>query len=801
MKNLKKLIAVVLTFALVFSAMAVGFAATTPFTDVKDDAPYASAVARLYALNITNGNTDGTYGVDQPVTRAMMTVFVNRLSGYRNLAEAAKNDAPAFKDVSKNYWAVGDINLAAKLGLTHGVGNGMFDPEGKVTYAQALGFMLNVLGYKNLSWPYGVLAKAQDLGLAVVSDIGLNDVINRGQLALIMDKALDTPMVTYDQNGNEVAGKNLITKLATPTEYIVLATADQTNIAAGNVKLYDVSAKQEVEKSAGNLDFAKYVGKDVNVYYTSKGVPVLITENTNNVKEYSSAKIDTTTGVVYDTSTTPETNTNISVASNMTIMYNGYLTSWSALKSNLPGSVDVKLIDNNNDGKYEYAIITGYDYPAMFITANVADNAKYLATDSGNYTLVKDDGTAYHYTVTGDAAKLSDIKANDVVYYGKQYDENGNQVGIYLYVVRNTVTGTVSATYDDSGNYITIAGKDYKNLTGQTFSAGDQVTIALDKDGNAFRLISGTTTVTSNYAVVLNSAYTSSKLTAKIELFTADGKDTVYAWDTSNTAAVHSDEAIGKLVRFDINSDNTVVSNVYDDVYKPSDVTIINDPFTSGKYDATSYALQTSSGSSKYYYLNSNTVIFVKDANGNYSVAKLSDITSSDSYKINAIAYDTYNNVKAIVFDNPAFVSSNTTTTNVFVTKQYLVKATNGNFNRITGLVNGQTQTFDTINDSVLTVQGVVYALTVDNVTNKVVGATPLNSKGVTFLKIDTVNMTLDVKNDSGATEHYLLTPGYQIVKANTDGTYSVKYASDLVENASITIYIDSTGKVVAIKF
>ncbi|HBT48922.1 MAG TPA: S-layer homology domain-containing protein, partial [Caldanaerobacter subterraneus] len=156
MKRLKKLIAFVVSFALVFGAMAVGFAATTPFTDVKDDAPYASAVARLVALDITKGVGDGKFGVDQPVTRAQMVTFVNRMLGYEGLAEMAKAEKSVFKDVPQNHWAVGHINLAYQMGIAKGVGDGKFDPNGRLTYAQALAFVLRALGYQDLSWPYGV---------------------------------------------------------------------------------------------------------------------------------------------------------------------------------------------------------------------------------------------------------------------------------------------------------------------------------------------------------------------------------------------------------------------------------------------------------------------------------------------------------------------------------------------------------------------------------------------------------------------------------------------------------------------
>ncbi len=125
-----------------------------------------------------------------------MVVFINRISGYRQEAEKYKYLPPAFKDVPKNYWAIGDINLAAKLGFASGIGNGLFDPNSKVTYVQALGFVLNVLGYKNLKWPEGVLEKAKEIGLTEGINLNPNDIIKRGDLALILNKALDCQLVT-----------------------------------------------------------------------------------------------------------------------------------------------------------------------------------------------------------------------------------------------------------------------------------------------------------------------------------------------------------------------------------------------------------------------------------------------------------------------------------------------------------------------------------------------------------------------------------------------------------------------------
>ncbi|MGF7397734.1 S-layer homology domain-containing protein [Thermoanaerobacterium thermosaccharolyticum] len=190
MKLYKKLILAVIITSTAINLSFVNTLYAASFKDVKQDAPYAEAVNYLSDLNITQGIGNGLFGVGKPVTRAMMTVFINRLTGYSSSAEKLKTTTSTFKDVPKNYWALGDINLATQLGFAHGVGNNLFNPEGNVTYIQALGFILNALNYKDLKWPDGVMQKAEELGLTKDMSYKPDDVITRENLAVIMYRAL-----------------------------------------------------------------------------------------------------------------------------------------------------------------------------------------------------------------------------------------------------------------------------------------------------------------------------------------------------------------------------------------------------------------------------------------------------------------------------------------------------------------------------------------------------------------------------------------------------------------------------------
>ena len=75
MKNLKKVLALVLVLAMSLSVVA--FAGTT-FPDVADTASYAEAAKVLKSLNIMVGDEQGNFNPDKTVTRAEMATILKR---------------------------------------------------------------------------------------------------------------------------------------------------------------------------------------------------------------------------------------------------------------------------------------------------------------------------------------------------------------------------------------------------------------------------------------------------------------------------------------------------------------------------------------------------------------------------------------------------------------------------------------------------------------------------------------------------------------------------------------------------
>lgn len=206
MLNLKKVIALVCVFAMMLTTVA--FAAT--YSDVTEDSAYYEAVETLNKLDIVTGYEDGTYKPEDGVTRAEMAALIARIQGYGETAKGAANTG--FADVPASHWASGYIANAAGMGIINGYGDGNFGPEDPVKYEQAVKMVMATLGYtpyaeKNGGYPTGYLAAAQRYDVSLnVANAAVGTNANRGTVAQILAKAIDTPLMlqTYWNTNGEV---------------------------------------------------------------------------------------------------------------------------------------------------------------------------------------------------------------------------------------------------------------------------------------------------------------------------------------------------------------------------------------------------------------------------------------------------------------------------------------------------------------------------------------------------------------------------------------------------------------------
>ena len=141
MKNLKKVLALVLAFACAFTMFA--GAAFTDQADIKVD---SDVVDTLVSLGVVEGFEDGSFQPNGTVTRAQMAKMIYVLRTGNSDASAYNDDKTSFTDIG-THWARGYIKYCQSLGIIAGKSNTKFVPNDKVTAQEAAKMLLVTLGY------------------------------------------------------------------------------------------------------------------------------------------------------------------------------------------------------------------------------------------------------------------------------------------------------------------------------------------------------------------------------------------------------------------------------------------------------------------------------------------------------------------------------------------------------------------------------------------------------------------------------------------------------------------------------
>lgn len=196
-----------------------------------------SSVDVLSALNIIQGYEDGSIGYDRDLTRAeAVKILVSTMGeSYKTSAESVTTNS-GFVDVdSVNHWAKGYISIGVSNGFINGMGDGTFHPDDKVTYAQMIKMIVNLLGYEsqanaNGGYPNGYIQIASKLGVNYnIAIQNQDEFIARKTVFDLINNSLDIPIVenvswTTNIYGNPIAEQEIKDGTGDSKQYHTLLT-------------------------------------------------------------------------------------------------------------------------------------------------------------------------------------------------------------------------------------------------------------------------------------------------------------------------------------------------------------------------------------------------------------------------------------------------------------------------------------------------------------------------------------------------------------------------------------------------
>ncbi len=708
------------------------------FPDISKD--IVEAAGLLSGYGIVQGYPDGTFKPEKQVTRAEMAKIVTVAAG---LSEYSKNMTSVYDDMH-GHWAESYVELANVLNIVKGISPTAYGPDNIIKFEEAYTMIIRLLGYSDESlvgyWPSNYYAKAAELGL--FKNVNTNsEFASRKDVTLMLYNALSCDLVKIKDNKTIYStGKTLLSSLG--------------KMVTKEITMSDLKTD--------SFDFANYLFNKWDVYYDNKGNAVYVTNPRYN--EFSGTVTSLLSNRVIFV-TDDYGNVRAFKLPDIPIVINGEKGSLN----NLNGS---KIRVVYEDDSFNGAVIGITAYKETDVIVVERDDLYKTGSKlfAGKNLPVKQNGEINYSKlhIYGDATKLEDIEANDVVYL-YETKESARITALTLNVVRKQTDGMVTGIQTaDNSTFYTVNNISYK--TGDNFkytekvSVNDNVKLILDKNNNIIKIN------------ILN--YGKYPTTFGIVLSVSS---------TGDSSAVRIFDEFGGIKNYTL-ADNSSVMSVTDDgknlikkTYLKKNDIVKFDPVASGTlkiinyipsptYIATKYNADTRTMSNGYW-ISAETFI-VYESNGKYQLLKPNQL-------------DTYLEGKAVIGYNAhvdaLYLSKGIKSDNAITVTPEVPQTYNGT---IYGIIKGVTKIDSTTSHVQFFNNSNVFSVSNTSAAGKKVSSV-LN----VYIKADIVNgIITNIERVTPETDKVKITQIYTNQLLIDSITY-MEYSSDL------TVYVCTTDK------
>ena len=555
MRNLKKVLALVVAVAMIASMGLVASAAS--YSDVAANAKYADAVNLLSNLGVINGYEDGTFRPDNTVTRAEAAAMLVRVLG---LAEDVEMGETNFTDVAADNWASGYVNVAEANGIVNGMGDGTFNPNGEVTYGQIVKMIVCALGYEPMAEAKGgylgggYIYAGSKTGFTKGVAGTANAAASRATVAQLIYNALEVELMEQDSFSTGIYGDTFKVQEGKTilSEYLELEKVDGVVVETYlSTSQYDADAdktvsivvtknyaEDEIAYEAGDVvpfiaegtDAATFLGYTVTAFVgENEDGEDAIFSIAPKAKKNSALVLDTDliesfdgSELVYYKSESAKSTTEAEVKNvvefkdadlnyeTANVVVNGFNVEYELIAGfDYELLEEVTFLDNNGDGDFDFifatmpAIATGNAVEFVVATAE-EDDAVWTWADEEETTEFEideeDETVLYTIVKDGKIADASAIVEGDVI---TVLDNSVNVVTVYVSSV--VVEGTVDEVDDDA---YTINGKEYTlspiAMAEEELEAGDEGKFYVNASGKIAAVDTVNSIATADYVYVID---------------------------------------------------------------------------------------------------------------------------------------------------------------------------------------------------------------------------------------------------------------------------------------------------------
>lgn len=581
MKNLKKLVSVIVTVAMLISSFA-ALSVSAAYPDVDESNSYAKAIEVLSGLGIVKGDDEGNFNPTNDIKRSEMVALICRMKGEEGIATST---AQEFDDVPANHWAAGYISWGVASEIIKGYGDGNFGPDASVTLQDAVVMIVRAAGWERIAnrsdyggYPTGHMRIANARGVMDGISYTATKAATREVIAQAIYNGLTMPLVEYISFGENAdddryaiydgraTGYELATLLTNTNRiYKVKATIDATAKDTLSLKTeggdkvdmtiighYDYTDMHAdlataVVPFVGETKAADYLGYIVEAYLVKKGADwtllAVVPDDTTVTETIDASEVDITaftgTQFKYLASESTSKETIIDVASTHTIYYNGVALTATEITTNFTN--EATLLKTHAD-KITFMGPKNADYNKIFVTKYQFAQVEEVKAEEGFIDLVTgyieldaDDRNnpdfVYNlYDEDGKAIELADIEEDSILNIvapldGGLVDADFDTVNYMdIYVTNKVVTGSVDEEY--TANKFKIAGEVLKiHSNAGTLNVGDEGVFYITINGLVYDK-EAASVVEKNYAFVVaqdkDTAF--GQASYEIQLFTKEGE-------------------------------------------------------------------------------------------------------------------------------------------------------------------------------------------------------------------------------------------------------------------------------------